>query len=67
MNDWMTVRELEIFAYVRGQAHDVDILDGLILAYLIVETYGFGSNPIYIITGIQALCSTVGCVSSSGF
>jgi len=36
VNDRMAVGELEILAYVRVKAHDVDILNGLILAFLIV-------------------------------
>jgi len=36
MNDWMTYRELEIFANVRIQTNNVDILDSLIFACLTV-------------------------------
>jgi len=43
--------ELEIVAYVRIEAHDVDILNLLILPFLIVERHGLGSTPVHDITG----------------
>jgi len=36
VNDWMADGVLEILAYVRVEAHDVDLLNGFILACLIV-------------------------------
>jgi len=41
VNDRMTHRELEVLSYVGVEAHDVDILNGVILACLIVQTHGF--------------------------
>jgi len=46
MNDRMADWELEIFADVRVQTHDIDILDCLIRAGFIVKTHGFGSTPV---------------------
>jgi len=67
MNDRMTEWEFEIFANVRIQTHDFYILDGLILAYFIVETRGFGSTPYKVSLRYSGLCSTIGFVSNSGF
>jgi len=53
MNDRMTNGELEILAYVRVEARDIDILHGLILLCLIVETHGLGSTPVQGNTGTQ--------------
>ena len=53
MNDGVPYRELEIFTDVRVQAHDVDILDSLILACFIMETHGLGSTPVQGISSIQ--------------
>jgi len=46
VNDRMADSELEIFADVRVQTHDINILNCLILADFIVKTHGFGSTPV---------------------
>ena len=53
LNDGMTNGELEILAYIRVEAHGVDILNGLILPCLLVETHGLGSTPAHSFTGTQ--------------
>jgi len=53
MNDWMNDWELELFANVRVQAHEVNILDCLILAHLILEMHGLCSSTIYSIAVMQ--------------
>jgi len=50
VNDRMTHGELEVLAYVRVEAHDIDILYSFILSCLIVETHGLGLTPIQSIT-----------------
>jgi len=42
MADW----ELEIFADVRVQTHDINVLDCLILPGFIIKTHGFCSTPV---------------------
>jgi len=53
VNIRMIHRKLEILAYVRVEAHDVDILNGLILPCLVVDTHGLGSTPVQGIMGTQ--------------
>jgi len=53
VNDRMTDVEVEILAYVRVETHDVDILNGLNLPCIIVETHCLGSTPVQGITGAQ--------------
>jgi len=53
VNDRITDRELEILVYIRVEAHDVDILNCIILPCLIVETHGLGSTSVQGITGPQ--------------
>ena len=49
MND----EELEILVYVRVEAHDVDLLNCLIIPCLIVETHGLGSTSVQGIMSAQ--------------
>ena len=44
LTDRMADGKLEIFAYVRVEAHDVDILNGLILSWFVVETHSLCST-----------------------
>ena len=53
VNDQMPDWELVIFADVRIQTHNTDILDGLVLAGFIVQTHGFISTPVQCIAGMQ--------------
>ena len=53
LSDRVTHGELEILAYVRVEFHDIDILNGLILPCLIVETHCLGSTPVQGITFTQ--------------
>ena len=53
INDGMTNGELEVLAYVWVEAYDIDILNGLILPCLIVETHSLGSSPVQDITVTQ--------------
>ena len=46
VNDRMAGWEFEIFADVRVQTHDINILNLLILAGFIVKTHCFGSTPV---------------------
>jgi len=46
VNDRMDEGELEILACVLIEAHDIDILNGLILACLIVEKNGLDSTSV---------------------
>jgi len=50
VNDHMADGELEIRAYVRVEANDVDIFNGLILSCRVVERQGFGSTSVHFIT-----------------
>ena len=50
VNDRMSNGELEMCAYVRVEAHDIDILNSLILPCLIVETQDLGSTSVQSIT-----------------
>ena len=65
MNDRTAEGELELFAYVRVESHDVDILNGLILSCLIVETHGFGQPPYRASRVRSGLCCTADIPASS--
>jgi hypothetical protein len=67
VNDWMPDLELEIFTKVRDQAHDVNILDCLILAHLYCRRLVTLRLPYKASRVCSELCSTMGCVSNKDF
>ena len=66
VNDWMPDWELEIFTEVRVQAHEVNILDFLILAHLYCRHLFTLRLPYKASRVCSELCS-MGCVSNKDF
>jgi hypothetical protein len=49
----VTEWELEIFTHIRIEAHNVIILNRLLLADLIMENHGLGSTPVERVASVK--------------
>ena len=67
VNHWKAYLEIEVFAYLRVQWHNVYILNGLSVSCLVAEPHGLGMAHVESVSSVQRICCTTGRKLNSGW